>query len=131
MFLPGGHAYVYFIYGMYSCFNIVTLDEKAPEAVLIRALEPKEGVAHMQKYRNKSHLKDLTTGPGKLCQALAIDRSLNEQPLTGADIFVEKGHPVEEAQIHSTDRVGIDYAGDAVHWPLRFYLKDNPYVSRR
>lgn len=124
-YLPGGHAYVYMIYGMHYCFNVVTRSEKHPEAVLIRALVPEEGIEFMKRNRpNARGEKDLCSGPGKLCQALGIDRSLNEADLEGDRIFIEKGIRVPAGKILSTPRIGVDYAGEAARWPLRFSLED-------
>lgn len=131
MYLAGGHAYVYFIYGMYDCFNVVTAKAGQPQAVLIRALEPVEGLALMQKFRGKSALKDLTTGPGKLTQALAIHRSMSGWDLTSKDLFIENGPRAPASKIIKTTRIGVDYAGDHAKWPLRFYLRDNIFISKK
>ena len=130
MFLEGGHSYVYFIYGMYNCFNVVTQKEGEPEAVLIRALEPKEDLNLMKSFRPDKAEKLLTNGPGKLCQALNIDKSLNGLSLAGDQIFIEETQiNVLPSQIEESERIGIGYAGDAVSWPLRFFIKDNPFIS--
>ncbi len=125
MYLPGGHAYVYFVYGMHYCFNVVTT-ETAPEAVLVRALLPLEGVRTMQNWRRvKGDPEDLTNGPGKLCQALGIDRSFDGASLVGEQIYIEEPSQArrpEKLRIEATPRVGINYAGDAAFWPLRFRL---------
>lgn len=123
MYLAGGHAYVYFIYGMHFCFNVVTRGAREPEAVLIRALEPEEGVAEMRRRRRIALDRDLANGPGKLCQALAIDRSCDGADLTHDILFIEHGLPQEAESLAISERVGIEYAGEAAMWPLRFQLK--------
>lgn len=140
MYLPGGHSYVYLIYGIYDCLNVVTQKEDIPEAVLIRALEPDEGLTAMAKNRkqknfvpeNKKHLWSLTTGPGKLAQALKITRNHNELLLTDDQLFIEDvGTKIKPAQITASPRIGIDYAQEAKHWELRFTIKDNFFISRK
>ena len=128
MYLPGGHAYVYFIYGMHFCFNIVTENTEKPEAVLIRALEPLEGISEMRKNRKQQNLKDLTTGPAKLCQALNITKELNGTSLESPHIFIEPGLPITREPVE-TRRIGLSQKSDSFWWPLRFFLPDNPYVS--
>jgi DNA-3-methyladenine glycosylase len=120
MYLAGGHAYVYFVYGMHYCLNVVTKKAGQPEAVLIRALEPEPGVA------------ERTDGPGRLCKALRIDRRLDGASLAGPIIFIERsGRAPAEEEIGSGPRIGVDYAGDAAAWPLRFTWKGHPHLSRR
>lgn len=127
MFGEPGHAYVYFTYGMYYCLNFITERKRFPAAVLIRALEPKEGIEIMKRRRSKEKIEDLTSGPGKLCQAMGIDKSLYGADLTGQTIYVEdRGE--KEGNIVSTDRIGID-EGKEKKW--RFYLKDNRFVSKK
>ncbi len=129
MYLEGGHAYIYFTYGMHHCFNVVTAKKNQPEAVLIRALEPIEGLEKMKKYRKKADLKNLTTGPGKLCQALDITKDLNGINLVDSDkLYIEKGKKRQEKSCVDT-RVGLSPYKEACYWPLRFFLKDNDYVS--
>ena len=128
MYLPGGHAYVYFIYGMHYCFNIVTENTEKPEAVLIRALEPLEGFSEMRKNRGQHKREDLTTGPAKLCQALNITKELNGASLEGSDIFIE-ANPPSGKEPAETRRIGLSQSSDSFWWPLRFFLPDNPYVS--
>jgi DNA-3-methyladenine glycosylase len=130
MYLEGGHAYVYLIYGMYNCFNVVTRRMEVPEAVLIRAVEPDKGEELMWKRRPKAKKRtDLTSGPGKLCQAMGITRRDDGLSLQGERIFIEEGIRVPRSQVESAPRVGVDYAGPAALWPLRFFIKDNPFVS--
>ncbi len=128
MFLEGGHSYVYLIYGMYNCLNFVTRNEGIPEAVLIRALEPTH---HTGEKPAKKNL--FTNGPGKLCRHLGITKAQNAQKLwkKKSGLWVEDdGYKVSAKQIVSAPRVGVDYAGEAAQWPLRFYLKDSFWVSR-
>lgn len=131
MYLLGGHAYVYFTYGMHWCLNVVTQEEDIAEAVLIRAAEPLRGIESMRKRRPKAMRDfDLMSGPGKLTSALDIDRRLDGAPLDGDRLFITRGeHPVDESEIAVSRRVGVDGAGDAAVWPLRFYLRGNRYVS--
>lgn len=131
MFMRGGHSYVYMIYGMYNCFNVVTRDEGVPEAVLIRALEPIDGIDEMKKFRNTTKLHNLCSGPGKLCDALKIDRNLDKHSLTQSPLWIEDiGIQVPNREIIKKPRIGVDYAGSHARWPLRFYIKNNPYISK-
>lgn len=129
MFGPGGHAYVYFIYGFHHCLNVVTLGEGEPEAVLIRALEPVEGLEAMRK--NRRERPNLCSGPGVLCQALQIDRAFNGHPLWMPPLYVCPGERTPAARIAAGPRIGVDYAGEAASWPLRFCIKGNRHVSGR
>ncbi|AZZ37581.1 DNA-3-methyladenine glycosylase [Bdellovibrio sp. qaytius] len=140
MYLPGGHSYVYLIYGMYDCLNVVTQKKDIPEAVLIRALQPDEGLKTMAKARkqksfdpkNKKHLWSLTTGPGKLAQALKINRHHNELLFTDEELFIEDiKMKINSSDIIASPRVGIDYAQEAKHWELRFTIRDNFFISRK
>jgi DNA-3-methyladenine glycosylase len=131
-----GFSYVFIVYGMYYCFNIVTREEGNPQAVLIRAVEPIGGLDLMAQNRFKktynqltqSQIKSLTNGPGKLCRALLIDKSLNGEDLCGDKLYVEEGDN-EEFNIISSKRVGVDYAEEAKDYLWRFYIEDNKYVS--
>jgi DNA-3-methyladenine glycosylase len=119
MFGPPGHAYVYLIYGMYYCMNVVTQAEGNASAVLLRALEPVKNVERR------------TQGPGLLCKALGIDKRLNGHDLTGARFYIADDGTAGPIAIVKRPRIGVDYAG---HWAkrlLRFYIRGNPYVSRR
>ena len=127
MFGEPGYAYVYFTYGMYHCLNFITEKEGFPAAVLIRALEPKEGIEIMKHRRKKEKPEDLTSGPGKLCQAMGINKTLYGADLVGKTIYLEN-RGEKAGKIVSTDRIGID-EGKEKKW--RFYLKDNKYVSRK
>lgn len=128
LFGPGGYSYVYFIYGVYYCFNVVTEQEGVGEAVLVRALEPLEGIEKMKKLRSTSRLESLCSGPGKLCQALGIGRKENGLPLNGDRLWIEDG-PAPERVITCT-RIGIAQP-EARDLPLRFYDADSPHVSKR
>ncbi len=131
MFARGGTAYVYFIYGMYYQFNVVTNIETIPHAVLVRAIEPEEGVAWMRRRRPGKSDRNLTSGPGKLCQALGIDRSYNGEDLLGERVWIEESAgKIAAGRIASGVRVGINYAGEYVHKEWRYWIKDNIYVSR-
>lgn len=127
MFGPAGHAYIYFIYGMHYCFNIVTAAEGVGEAVLIRALEPLFGIELMQERRSRSDLRQLCRGPACLVQALGLDRSLNGVPVYQPPLLVYRGRLVVEEDIVVTTRIGIK---EGAELPLRFYLRGSRYVSR-
>ncbi len=129
MFLPGGHAYVYLIYGMHYCFNVVTREKDEPQAVLIRALEPLENIELMRRRRMVSRDKDLANGPGKLCEALQIDKSQDRLSLRSKEIFIEDATSVSSKQIVATPRIGVDYAEHAAGWPLRFFIRESPFIS--
>ena len=134
--LPGT-AYVFFIYGMYYCFNIVTERIGVPEAVLIRGIEPIEGLDFMARNRfgvdydnlTKRQKRNLTNGPGKLSIAFNIDKSLDGVDLCGGSLYLEHGDG-REFNIVQTKRIGIDYAEEARDFPYRFYIQGNPYVSK-
>lgn len=128
MYLPGGHSYIYLIYGMHHCLNFVTRSEQEPEAVLIRALEP---VHYSGEKPARNHL--YTNGPGKLCRHLGITRKENALPIwkKKSGLWVEDDHfQAKPRRLFKTARIGVDYAGEAAKWPLRFYLKESPWVSR-
>lgn len=130
MFGPPGYAYVYFIYGMYHCLNVVTESEGFPAAVLIRALEPLEGLAQMRA-RRRSPDGLLTNGPGRLCQALAITRAQNGADLCeGEELFIEADAPVPAAEVVATPRVGVRGDERALTVPWRFLVRGSAYVSR-
>ena len=123
-----GIAYVYFIYGVHWCVNAVTRPADQPSAVLIRALEPLDGVELMRARRTAARRDvDLTNGPGKLCQALGITGGHNWLPLQKAPLRILRGAPVSDAQVAVTPRIGITQCRD---WPLRWVIRDNEYVSR-
>lgn len=129
MFGPPGQAYIYFIYGNHYCFNVVTAPAGVGEAVLVRALKPVDGLELMRRRRGKGRsLAELANGPGKLCQALAIDQTLNEHDLRRPPLWISAGREVDAEAVISAPRIGISRAMDKL---LRFYIKDNQYVSRR
>ncbi len=136
MYGPPGYAYVYLIYGMYDCFNVVTNKEGIPQAVLIRAIEPmgELDVFAYNRYQksynqlNKSQIKGLTNGPGKLCKALCINRNHNGEDLCVSKLYITNGIE-NNFEIVSAKRVGIDYAEEAKDFLWRFYIKDNPFIS--
>jgi DNA-3-methyladenine glycosylase len=121
MYARGGCAYLYLIYGMHHCLNFVTQKEGVPEAVLIRAIFPTEGLDAMLKNRGRSTLKGLTDGPGKLAQALLLTRRQDGLSLQSPELFVEEGVKVSRRDILRGPRVGVDYAGPHAAWPLRFW----------
>ncbi|MFS4460474.1 DNA-3-methyladenine glycosylase [Bdellovibrio sp. HCB2-146] len=128
MYLDGGHSYVYMIYGMYYCLNVVTRTHEHPEAVLIRGLEPITGTKPSSK-------KDIrTNGPGKLCKFYDITKDQDGIRLwkKNSELYVsDEGFSVTEKQVIKKPRIGVDYAGEAAQWPLRYYLKDNIFVSKK
>jgi DNA-3-methyladenine glycosylase len=129
MFGAAGHAYVYFIYGFYSMLNLVTEAKDYPAAVLIRAVEPVKGMELMKQRRRSDELRNLASGPGKLCQAFAIDRSLNGADVCAKDLYIEdRGGP--PPRILSTARIGVDYAGKWKDKRLRFIVRGSEFVSK-
>ena len=132
MFGPAGYAYVYFIYGMHYCFNIVTETEGLGAAVLVRALEPLEGIDAMRHHRKGRDGVELTNGPAKLCYALAIDRDLNGADLvTSEELWIESDVSMPDDEVATGPRVGVRGDRWALTLPWRFWLRDNGYVSRR
>ncbi len=131
MYRVGGTAYVYFVYGMYDQFNVVTNVEDVPHAVLVRALEPAEGIELMRTRRHGRSDHDLASGPGKLCAALGIDRALDRADLLGDRVWIEEGRGgIQASAIRAGPRIGIDYAEGWVNRPWRFWIGGNPFVSR-
>jgi DNA-3-methyladenine glycosylase len=129
MFGPAGHAYVYFIYGFYHMLNLVTECQDHPAAVLIRAVEPVTGLDLMKARRRLEKLLDLASGPGKLCQAFAIDRSLNGADLCDGILYIED-HGEPQPKFQATPRIGVDYAGKWKDKKYRFFVSDSDFVSR-
>jgi DNA-3-methyladenine glycosylase len=134
MFGPPGRTYVFFVYGMHYCLNVVAAGEGEPEAVLLRALEPVEGIELMARRRRRPvkterDLIQLTNGPGKLTAALGVDLELNGADLTGHRLFLEEGRRVKAGEIVASPRVGVAYAGEWASRPWRFSLAGNPFVS--
>lgn len=140
MYGKAGHAYIYLIYGMYNCMNVVTCEEGTPEAVLIRAVEPVEGLDIISNNRykikynelSKKQRLNLTSGPGKLCIALNINRDNNNDDLCKDILYIENRNELSNVnfEIVSSKRIGIDYAEEAKDFLWRFHIKNNPYVSK-
>lgn len=131
MYRKGGIAYVYFVYGMYYQFNVVSNVADVPHAILVRALEPVEGIELMRERRHQHPDHNLTNGPGKLCIALNIDRALDGADLLANRVWIEEYESVPARRIARGPRIGIDYAQEWVDKPWRFWIRDNSYVSRR
>ena len=127
----GGHSYVFFVYGMYYQLNVVCGEVDSPHVVLVRAVEPVEGVEVMRVRRGEMKDRNLTSGPGKLCIAFGIDRSFNGEDLLGDWIWLEECRSFAADDIGVGKRIGIDYAGEDVDKPWRFWIKGNGYVSRK
>lgn len=132
MFGHGGVAYVYLCYGIHEMFNIVTSTKGEPHAVLIRAVEPTEGIDEMLLRRGMSHLKpNLTSGPGSVAKALGISRAINTISLQSDILWLEdSGLSFNDTEVAAVPRVGVDYAGEDALLPYRFYVKGNKYVSK-
>lgn len=131
MFSIGGTVYIFFIYGMYFQFNIVTGEAGVPHAILIRAVEPLENIEIMRERRGTMKDKNLTSGPGKLCIALDIDRRFNGADLLGHRIWIEESENFSTDSIACGTRIGIDYSEEYAEKPWRFWIKENPFVSRK
>ncbi len=132
MYRVGGTAYVFFVYGMYYHFNVVTNVADVPHAVLIRAIEPVEGIERMRERRAGQPDHAMANGPGKLCIALGIDRSFDRADLLGNRVWIERGEQrIAPADIASGPRIGVDYAGEWAQKPWRFWVRGNRYISRR
>ncbi|MBD7962723.1 DNA-3-methyladenine glycosylase [Fictibacillus norfolkensis] len=131
MYDEAGTIYTYFIYGMHVCFNIVSGPVNKPEAILIRALQPIEGIEEMKERRVRAKTEiQLTNGPGKLSKAMGFTLSDNGKKMNEENIRIEEGIELGVHEISSGPRIGIQYAEEAVHYPYRFWIKNNPYVSR-
>lgn len=135
MFGPGGYAYVYFIYGMHYCCNIVTEKAGFPAAVLLRALEPLEGIDLMAARRGVKGLTEkttvnLTNGPSKLCQAMGIDKALNGSDLCGDELYLAAPEKPRRFKVMATPRINISYSGKAIEYPWRFIIAGNKFVSK-
>lgn len=131
MFRPGGCAYVYLIYGMYCCFNVVTGSAGSGEAVLIRALAPTEGLELMGSRRGTAAPHKLCSGPGKLCQALNITRADNGVDLARGVLRLLRGESIPDEGVAVTQRINVDYAGADAKLPYRFVLRGSPFLSTR
>lgn len=132
MYGPPGYSYVYLIYGIHHCLNVVTERAGFPAAILIRAIEPVAGLAIIQQRRGPQRLPaNLTCGPGRVCHALDIDRSLNNADLCAADalLWIEDAAPIPAARIGQSPRIGVrgDQAALEARW--RFYIRDSPWIS--
>jgi DNA-3-methyladenine glycosylase len=128
MFGEPGHAYVYLIYGMYECLNVVAEPPGSPGCVLIRALEPLEGIPRMRRRRPAARgIEDLANGPGKLTLALGVSRRHNGADLTSSSLTIHRPSRNEEIKIGVSPRIGIKHCAD---WPLRFFVQGNRFVSR-
>lgn len=130
MYARGGIAYVFFVYGMYYQFNVVTGPAEHPHAILVRAVEPVEGIEIMRQRRGPMKDRNLTSGPGKLCIAMSIDRGSNGEDLRGERIWLEDHRSLKPDEIAIGKRIGIDYAGEDADRPRRFWVKGNSFVSR-
>jgi DNA-3-methyladenine glycosylase len=134
MFNGGGNLYVYFTYGMHFCCNVVTGELGERTAILLRSLEPVEGIEFMAENRfgkkifSEKEKRNLTNGPGKICAALKINREDNGTPLDGDDIYILNAPIIPKEQIKTSTRIGIKKSVDL---PWRYYIKDNPYVSKK
>jgi DNA-3-methyladenine glycosylase len=132
MYMQGGVSYVYLCYGIHEMFNIVVGDEGQPHAILIRAIQPTEGLDVMMLRRNLDILKpNITKGPGSVAKALGISRKINAVSLQSDVIWVEdRGLTFPDAEVAAGPRIGVDYAGEDALLPYRFYVKGNIYVSK-
>lgn len=136
LYYPGGTAYIYQIYGLYFCLNAVTREKGVGEAVLIRACEPVQGLNMMKKNRTKRKTgkkpenTNLTSGPGKLCQAMGITTEYNKSSLINGILQIHDNKTITEKNIICAKRIGVDYAGEAKDLLYRFYIKNNPFVSK-
>ncbi len=133
LYLPGGHWYVYFIYGMHFCLNVVADEADTGGAALIRAAEIIEGADFARANRGLKgppRPADLGGGPGKLCKALKIDRAFDGRAVSDAHLHLAAGRPVRDAAVATGPRIGVAYAGEAALWPLRFAIAGHPEMSR-
>jgi DNA-3-methyladenine glycosylase len=129
LYEQGGISYVYLIYGMYHCMNVVVNAKGLAQGVLIRALEPVEGIELMMQRRKTDKLKNLCNGPGKLCIAMGITKNENKKNLMTSSLYLEAPEHEDPLDIVAATRIGIDYAEEAKDFLWRFYIKDTPFVS--
>lgn len=132
MYMQGGVSYVYLCYGIHEMFNIVVAEEGQPHAILIRAVQPTEGLDIMMRRRNLDTPKpNITKGPGSVAKALGISRKINAMSLQSDVIWVEdRGLTFPDEEVAAGPRIGVDYAGEDALLPYRFYVKGNIYVSK-
>jgi DNA-3-methyladenine glycosylase len=132
MYLPGGFCYVYLCYGIHHLLNIVISQKNDPKSILIRSVEPYLGLRVMERRRDMTaSSKAISSGPGSVCKALGIDMTFNKKSLTGERIWIEESESSYNAEdIASTPRIGVDYAGGHAQLSLRFYLRNNRFVSK-
>ena len=132
MFREGGHAYVYLCYGIHHLFNIVTNTVGNADAVLIRAIEPVEGIDVMMQRRKKRNTGRITAGPGTVSEALGLKFTDTGSSLLGPLIWLEeRGNNIKASEIVATTRIGVDYAGEDALKPWRYYIRNNPFVSKK
>lgn len=137
MYGPPGFAYIFAIYGMYYCMNVVTGEIETPNAILIRAIEPISPLNQLslnrygKNYSNltKRSIINMTNGPGKLCKALKIDKTNYGDNLCGDKLYLMDNEDDKEIEICESPRINIGYAEEAIHYPWRFFIKGNPFVS--
>lgn len=131
MFGEGGRSYIYLCYGIHHMFNIVTNKEGIPDAILIRAVEPLDGINYMLQRTGKKKLDyTLTRGPGNVGKAFGFHTSQTGLPVTGSDLYIaDDGFNLLPSEMETSPRIGVDYAGDHALYHYRFFIKGNPYVS--
>ncbi len=129
LFGPPGKSYVYLIYGLHYCLNVITCPDAEAGAVLFRAVEPLHGIELMRQNRGqRAPERNLARGPGNLTKAFSIDKNLNGADFCGDELWIESAE--SEAEVASGSRIGVDYAGECASWPWRFWLKESPFVSK-
>jgi len=133
IFKQGGVAYIYLCYGLHYLFNIVCNLKNIPHSILIRAVEPIDGIEHMMKRRKHIRMnKNISNGPGKLSQALGITTQLNNKSLIDNNLWIEDiGYEISDKNILSVPRIGVDYAQEDAKLPYRFYIRNNNWVSQK
>ena len=131
MFGEGGRSYIYLCYGIHHMFNIVTNKEGIPDAILIRAVEPLDGIDYMLQRTGKKKLDaSITRGPGNVGKAFGFHTSQTGSPVTGSDVYIaDDGYKLLSSEINASPRIGVDYAGDHALYHYRFFIKGNSYVS--
>ncbi|MEM9082266.1 MAG: DNA-3-methyladenine glycosylase [Planctomycetota bacterium] len=132
MYSAGGHAYLYFVYGMHTCFNVVSGEEGDGEAVLVRALEPVLGIHVMERNRKVEEATKLCSGPGKLCQALGLALDSNGENLCESSrIWIEAGDVADTETLVCTPRIGVGYAAEWAVFPYRYVIPESSHLSTR